>query len=93
MQIAVRDGEHITHSDLRRGLTSEQRDYFGAAMTELLDEGNATQVERDRGVAYAPPPRHLRHPALTSENEGGGTGGEMPPQGAPTRDPAKEGRS
>jgi hypothetical protein len=87
----IGDGEQISHSELRRDLTSEQRDYFGAAIAELIDEGRATKAESNRGVAYGPPPRHLCHPAVTSANEGGGTGGGVPPQAIPARDPAKQG--
>ncbi|MFN8102751.1 MAG: hypothetical protein U0Q20_14335 [Mycobacterium sp.] len=49
-------GRLIPHNQLRRGLRSEVRDYFSAAVNELIAENHIIAVRTPKGMSYRRPP-------------------------------------
>ncbi|WP_156746154.1 hypothetical protein [Mycobacterium sp. 1423905.2] len=66
-------GEVITKSDLYGKLRGDlRRDYFGPAMSELIDEGAAFKVPTQRGEGYtASTPSTLVQPTRPADSKGG----------------------
>lgn len=46
----------VAHHQLRRGLKSDVRDYFDAAIAELVADGRVTASRTPKGIGYARPP-------------------------------------
>lgn len=50
------EGQTIAHNQLRRSLKSDVRDYFDAAVADLIAEGAVSADRTPKGVVYAGPP-------------------------------------
>lgn len=63
-------GRLIPHNQLRRSLKSDVRDYFDAAISELIHENGITAVRTAHGNAYAGPPVDARSTPVEQAKHG-----------------------
>lgn len=70
----LRGDASIPHSELRRALTSNVRDEFDPAITELIDEKRVIKVELDRGYGYVRATPATLAPLQESAGEAGVAG-------------------